>query len=80
MFKLREALVEACITLIIGGLIGATVGVVANLFVIGVESLGAHREASSLFSVNLGGQMVSFSSLLFLWPMNYTEMPISTSF
>ncbi|MDB2547720.1 hypothetical protein N9X47_01975 [Porticoccaceae bacterium] len=52
MFKLREALVEACITLIIGGLIGATVGVVANLFVIGVESLGAHREASSLFSVN----------------------------
>ena len=79
MFKLREALVEACITLIIGGLIGATVGVVANLFVIGVESLGAHREASSLFSVNLGGQMVSFSSLLFLWAAAAAVLFIKTS-
>jgi CIC family chloride channel protein len=79
MFKLREALVEACITLIIGGLIGATVGVVANLFVIGVESLGAHREASSLFSVNLGGQTVSLSSLLFLWAAAAAVLFIKTS-
>ena len=79
MFKLREALVEACITLIIGGLIGATVGVVANLFVIGVESLGAHREASSLFSVNLGAQTVSLSSLLFLWAAAAAVLFIKTS-
>jgi CIC family chloride channel protein len=67
MLKLREALAETSITLMIGGLIGAVLGIVSNVFVIGVESLGAYREASSLLMVNFGGQTLSFSSLLFLW-------------
>lgn len=79
MLKLREALVEACITLVVGGLIGAALGVVSNLFVIGVESLGAYREASNLLSVNVGGQVVSFSSLLFLWAAAAVVLFIKTS-
>ena len=79
MFRLRGALVEVCIILFIGGLIGAALGIVSNLFVIGVESLGAHREASSLLSINLGGQVVSFSSLLFLWAAAAAVLLIKTS-
>ena len=79
MFRLRGALVETCIILFIGGLIGAALGIVSNLFVIGVESLGAHREASSLLSINLGGQVVSFSSLLFLWAAAAAVLLIKTS-
>jgi CIC family chloride channel protein len=78
MLKLREALTEACITLMIGGLIGAALGIVSNLFVIGVESLGAYREASRLLTVNIAGQSLSFASLLFLWVAAATVLLIKT--
>ena len=50
MLRLREALFEAFITLLIGGLIGAVLAVVSNLFVMGVQYLGGQREASTLLT------------------------------
>ena len=45
MHRLREALFEAFITILIGGLIGAVLAVVSNLFIMGVQYLGGQREA-----------------------------------
>jgi CIC family chloride channel protein len=79
MLKLREALFEAFITLCIGGLIGAALAVVSNLFVMGVEHLGAQREASTLLTFDFGGEALSFSSLLFLWAAAAAVLLIKSS-
>ena len=57
MHRVREALVEVFIIFLVGGLIGAVLAVVSNLFVIGVQSFSQQREASDL---------PSFSPPLFL--------------
>ena len=67
MNKIREALLEVVIIILVGGLIGAVLAVVSNLFVMGVQWFGHQREASELLSVSIGGESVSFSSVLFLW-------------
>lgn len=67
MHKLRDASLEIILIILIGGLIGATLAIVSNLFVIGVYWFEQQREASMLFSVNIGGQLLSFSSVIFLW-------------
>lgn len=67
MPRVREALVEVFIIFLVGGLIGAVLAVVSNLFVMGVQWFGQQREASDLLSFTLGDQSLSFSSVLFLW-------------
>jgi CIC family chloride channel protein len=67
MHRVREALVEVFIIFLVGGLIGAVLAVVSNLFVMGVQWFGQQREASDLLSFTLGDQSLSFSSVLFLW-------------
>jgi CIC family chloride channel protein len=67
MQKLRDASLEIILIILIGGLIGATLAIVSNLFIIGVHWFELQREASSLFSLNLGNHLVSFSSVIFLW-------------
>ena len=67
MNKIRDALLEVVIIILVGGLIGAVLAVVSNLFVMGVQWFGHQREASELLSVSIGGESVSFSSVLFLW-------------
>ena len=67
MHKLRDASLEIILIILVGGLIGATLAIVSNLFVIGVYWFEQQREASTLFSVNIGDQLLSFSSVIFLW-------------
>lgn len=67
MQKLRDASLEIILILLVGGLIGATLAVVSNIFVIGVHWFEQQREASSLFSFAVGDQIISFSSVIFLW-------------
>jgi CIC family chloride channel protein len=67
MHRVREALVEVFIIFLVGGLIGAVLAVVSNLFVMGVQYFGQQREASDLLSFTFGDQSLSFSSVLFLW-------------
>jgi CIC family chloride channel protein len=67
MHKLREASLEILLIILIGGLIGATLAIVSNLFVIGVYWFEQQREASTLFSLTIGDQQLSFSSVIFLW-------------
>jgi CIC family chloride channel protein len=67
MHKLRDASLEIILIILIGGLIGATLAIVSNLFVIGVYWFEQQREASTLFSVSIGEQLLSFSSVIFLW-------------
>ncbi len=67
MNKIRDALLEVVIIILVGGLIGAVLAVVSNLFVMGVQWFGHQREASELLSVSIGGESISFSSVLFLW-------------
>lgn len=67
MRKVRGALLEVTIILCIGGLIGATLAVVSNYFIIGAEYLGKQRETGTLLNLKYGDQSISLSSLLFLW-------------
>ena len=67
MNRVREALVEVFIIFCVGGLIGAALAIVSNLFVMGVQYFGQQREVSTLLSITMGEHTVSFSSLLFLW-------------
>ncbi len=67
MHKLRDASLEIILIILIGTLIGATLAIVCNLFVIGVHWFELQREASTLFSLNIGDQLLSFSSVIFLW-------------
>tara|TARA_B110000211_G_scaffold52414_1_gene57826 strand:- start:745 stop:2442 length:1698 start_codon:yes stop_codon:yes gene_type:complete len=67
MQKVRDALIEVIIIILIGGLIGAVLAVVSNLFVIGVQWFGQQREASEMLSLTIAGDTVSFSSVIFLW-------------
>ena len=67
MHKVRDASLEIILIILIGGLIGATLAIVCNLFVIGVHWFELQREASTLFSLNIGDQLLSFSSVIFLW-------------
>ena len=67
MHKLRDASLEIVLIILIGGLIGATLAIVSNLFVIGVYWFEQQREASTLFSLTIGDQPLSFSSVIFLW-------------
>jgi CIC family chloride channel protein len=67
MQKLRDALIEVVIIILIGGLIGAVLAVVSNLFVIGVQWFGQQREASDMLSFTIAGDSLSFSSVVFLW-------------
>lgn len=67
MLKVRDASLEIILIILIGGLIGATLAIVSNLFVIGVHWFEEQREASTLFSINVGDQLLSFSSVIFLW-------------
>jgi len=67
MERVREALLEASIILVVGSLIGGVLAVVSNWFVAGVQFFTQQRETSALFTLNLGQQSVNFSSLVFLW-------------
>lgn len=67
MERVREALLEAIIILIVGSLIGAVLAVVSNGFVAGVQFFTQQRETSGLFILNLGEQSLNLSSLVFLW-------------
>ena len=67
MNKIKEAIAEVFIIFVVGGLIGVSLAVVSNLFVIGVQWFGQQRLSSDMFNVTLGSHEVSFSSLIFLW-------------
>ena len=67
MHKVRDASLEIILIILIGGLIGATLAIVSNLFVIGVHWFEQQREVSTLVSLNIGDQRLSFSSLIYLW-------------
>ena len=67
MHKLRDASLEIVLIILIGGLIGATLAIVSNLFVIGVYWFEQQREANTLFYLTIGDQPLSFSSVIFLW-------------
>ncbi len=67
MIKVRDAFSEVVAIIIVGGLIGAVLAIVSNLFVSGVQWFGQQREASELFSVAIAGETLSFSSVVFLW-------------
>ena len=58
---------EIILIIMIGGVIGATLAMVSNLFVIGVQWFEQQREASTLFTLHIGDQLLSFSSLVYLW-------------
>ena len=79
MKKVRDALVEVAIIVLVGGLIGAVLAVVSNLFVIGVQWFGQQREASDILSLPIGGDTVSFSSLVFLWAAAAVVVFLKTS-
>ena len=80
MKKIREALLEVIIILFVGGLIGAVLALVSNLFVTGVQWFGQQRADSTLLSMTLGGHTVSFSSVLFLWAAAAVVVFLKTSF
>ena len=63
MRKVRDALVEVMIIILIGGLIGGVLALVSNLFVIGVQWFGQQREASDMLSVTLAVEIVAVSSM-----------------
>ncbi|SVD34560.1 uncharacterized protein METZ01_LOCUS387414, partial [marine metagenome] len=67
MGKFKEALVEMGIVFIVGGLIGAVLAIVSNLFVSGVQFFSQQRESSDLFVLSLGEYSVSFSPVVYLW-------------
>jgi CIC family chloride channel protein len=67
MHKVRDALIELLVIILIGGLIGAVLAVVSNLFVTGVQWFGHQREVSDILSLSIGGDSISFSSVVFLW-------------
>ena len=67
MNKIKEAIAEVFIIFVVGGLIGVSLAVVSNLFVIGVQWFGQQRLSSDMFNVTLGSHEVSFSSLICLW-------------
>ena len=67
MNKVRDALLEVVVIIFVGGLIGAVLAIVSNLFVMGVQWFGQQRDASSLLSLSYGDTTVSFSSVVFLW-------------
>lgn len=67
MNKVRDALLEVVVIIFVGGLIGAVLAIVSNLFVMGVQWFGQQRDASSLLSLSFGDTTVSFSSVVFLW-------------
>jgi len=67
MHKVRDALIELMVIILIGGLIGAVLAVVSNLFVTGVQWFGHQREVSDILSLSIGGDSISFSSVVFLW-------------
>jgi chloride channel protein, CIC family len=67
MIKVRDALSEVVAIIFVGGLIGAVLAIVSNLFVSGVQWFGQQREASEMFSLTIAGDSVSFSSVVFLW-------------
>ena len=67
MTKVRDALLEVVVIIIVGGLIGAVLAIVSNLFVTGVQWFGQQRAASDMFSLTVGGESLSFSSVVFLW-------------
>ena len=67
MAKIKDALVEMVIVFLVGGLIGAVLAVVSNLFVSGVQYFSDQREASEFFLVAIGDYSVSLSPLAFLW-------------
>ena len=79
MNKVRDALVEVVIIILVGGLIGAVLAVVSNLFVIGVQWFGQQREASDMLSLSIGGDTVSFSSVVFLWAAAAVVVFLKTS-
>ena len=80
MKKIREALLEVIIILFVGGLIGAVLALVSNLFVTGVQWFGQQRADSTLLSMTLGGHTLSFSSVLFLWAAAAVVVFLKTSF
>ena len=67
MHRVREALIEVFIIFCVGGLIGAALAIVSNLFVLGVQYFSQQRQASELLSFTIGDQTLSLSSVLFLW-------------
>ena len=67
MKKAKEAVLEVFIVFVVGGLIGSSLAVVSNLFVAGVQWMTTQRANADFFDVTLGGQVLSFSSLVFLW-------------
>ena len=67
MKKFREAILEVFIVFVVGGLIGSILAVVSNLFVAGVLWMTAQRASSDFLDVTVAGQVLSFSSLVFLW-------------
>ena len=67
MHKVRDALIELMVIILIGGLIGAVLAIVSNLFVTGVQWFGHQREVSDILSLSIGGDSISFSSVVFLW-------------
>lgn len=79
MNKVRDALVEVAIIILVGGMIGAVLAVVSNLFVIGVQWFGQQREASDILSLSIGGDSASFSSLVFLWAAAAVVVFLKTS-
>ncbi len=79
MHRVREALIEVFIIFCVGGLIGAALALVSNLFVLGVQYFSQQREASDLLSITIGGQNLSFSSVLFLWGAAAIVVFIKTS-
>ena len=67
MKRAKEAVLEVFIVFVVGGLIGSSLAVVSNLFVAGVQWMTTQRANADFFDVTLGGQVLSFSSLVFLW-------------
>ena len=67
MSRVREALIEVVIILVVGSLIGAVLAAVSNLFVMGVQYFTRQRELTEIFTISFGEQSINYSSVLFLW-------------
>jgi len=67
MNRIKEAFLEVFIVFIVGGLIGASLAIVSNLFVSSVQWFGQQRESVDFLTTTIGNQTIAFSSLLFLW-------------
>ena len=80
MHRVREALIEVFIIFCVGGLIGAALAIVSNLFVLGVQYFSQQRQASELLSFTIGDQTLSLSSVLFLWVAAAVVVFIRTGF